>query len=238
MVTQTDFDTDAGVSFFCNFPDTILNLVKQRYGNPAFEELLHERESVKQTLPVFLRALARYSADPGIKSAIDHEYREYRRALPVALKKPKKSNLFFDGLDEKSRQILFALSTTGHATLDELSEAAHATHFEVLQRLREVINPESEQRFGVPFASFNESRTDVLTGERILFSWWLNDEYREDAGQVEVAEEEKDIFITAELPGSDLPRRMRASATFNHGILAVRVIKGGKPHERRSKRTG
>jgi len=238
MVPQTDFDADATVSFFCNFPDTILDLVKRRYGDKAFEELSRERDSIRKTLPAFLQALLPYSADPEIKSAIDHEFRECTRAYPAVVKKSKKSNLFFDGLDEKSRQILFALSTTGHATLDELSEAAHATHFEVLQRLREVINPESEQRFGVPFATFNESRTDVLTGERILFSWWLNDEYLKDAGYAEVAEEEREIFITAELAGSDLPRSMRASATFSHGILAVRVMKGGKTHERRSKRTG
>ncbi len=143
-----------------------------------------------------------------------------------------KTGILYEMLDEKSRGILLLLNTMRYATLNELSARTRSTHYEVLHRLQGVINPLSVQRFGTSCASFVESRCDPLTGKIILFSWWLNDEFSREPVLVEVGENGEDIFLTAEMPGLELPRRMRASATFNNGILEVTVQKGGIPDER------
>ena len=128
------------------------------------------------------------------------------------------------------------LGEKGYATLDEMSAATNSSHFEVLHRLKEVIIPESVKVSGKPIVTFMESGTDPLTGERILFSWWLDDGVLKETGQIEVTEDDDAIMVTMELAGSDLPRNMRASATCKHGILEILVKKGGKAHERRQKR--
>lgn len=238
MVHRNEYDPDALGSFLLDFQDEILDLIQTKYGERVPGEMLPERELLRTALLPFVHTLFRFSADPDVKAAIERRYRECGRILAVIPKNPSNAGVFPDMLDEDSRRILSALSTKGYATLDELSEAARCTHFEVLQRLRDVINPESIRRFGIPLAVFRESGTDPLSGENVHFSWWLNDEFSHEAGQVEVIEEDGDFFITLDLAGSDLPRRMRASATFNHGILEVKVMKGGNSHGRRSKGTG
>jgi hypothetical protein len=122
---------------------------------------------------------------------------------------------------------LMPLIKRGYATLEELSTTAQSTHREVLHRLRKVINPLSIRRFGTPFAVFMESNRDPLTGEKILFSRWLNHEFSHKTGLIEVTVEEERIYLTTELAGLDLPCSLRASATFNHTILEVTVQKGG-----------
>jgi hypothetical protein len=218
--------------------EEMLEITRKKYGKQAAEALARECESFRAVLVPFVLTLARYSDDPDIQDAIGRSYREFGRILRVNSKKPVNAGFFPDTLDEISRSILFTISANGYASLDDLSRTLHATHFDVLQRLRDVINPESMRRFGIPVAVFKESKTDPLTGEKILFSWWLNDEFLTETGQVEVTEDEEHVFVTVDLAGSDLPRCMRASATCNHGILEVQVKKGGIPHGRRSKRTG
>lgn len=235
---MNEYDPDVLVPFLLDFQDEIHVLIQKKYGEQAAVEMFREKEPLVTALLPFLRILIRFSADPEIKAAIERRYRECGKILKVFSKNHSNTGIFLDTLDESSRLILFTLSTNGYATLDELSQASQSTHFEVLHRLREVINPESIRRFGIPLVVFRESKTDPLTGEKIPFSWWLNEEFCHESGQVEVTEDEEQIFMTVELAGSDLPRTMRASATFNHGILEVQIKKGGKTHGRRSKGTG
>ncbi len=77
-------------------------------------------------------------------------------------------------LDPVSQEILWYLWRNGHGTIDELAELVSApTHMDVLLRIREVINPVAERIIGNPILSFEKSKIDSETGEKILFSWWL-----------------------------------------------------------------
>ncbi|MFA5253706.1 MAG: hypothetical protein WC367_03420 [Methanoregula sp.] len=233
MTHRREHVPDSIVSLLPGFEEELFDLARTKYGKEAAGELARECESFSAALVPFVRTLARFSADPEMRVTIGRSYRECERLLRIDTKIPANTGIFFETLDNRSRQILFTLSAKGYASLDELSEAVRATHSEVLQRLRDVIIPESVRRFGIPLAVFRESKTDPVTGESILFSWWLNDEFLSRAGQIEVMEDEEQVLVTVDLAGSDLPRSMRASATCSHGVLEVQVKKGRRSHGRR-----
>ncbi|MBU4445762.1 hypothetical protein KJ656_11875 [bacterium] len=77
-------------------------------------------------------------------------------------------------LDSESRSILHYLWENSHATIEELASLYDApNHMEVLQRIRNVINPVSERIVGYPILVFERSKIDELTGKKILYSWWI-----------------------------------------------------------------
>jgi hypothetical protein len=227
MIHQNESNLDLLVPFLLDFQEELLDLIEKKYGEQAVGSNRKENQLFRTAHSSFAHAMVRFSGDPDLKVAIARRYWECGRILGIISGNHSITGIFFEMLDEKSRLILMTLSKRGYATLDELSVAAQSTHYEVLQRLREVINPLSIRQFGKPFAVFMESNSDPLTGEKILFSWWLNQEFSHEPDLVEVTEEDESIYLTTKLAGLDLPRSMRATATFNHGILEVTVQKGG-----------
>ena len=78
------------------------------------------------------------------------------------------------GLDPQSRDILWYLWDNNNARIDQLAELIGApNHMHVLFKIRETINPVAEKVIGCPILSFERSRVDPKTGEKVLFSWWL-----------------------------------------------------------------
>jgi hypothetical protein len=76
-------------------------------------------------------------------------------------------------LDNRSRALLWHLRWQRHASISELRCVLDGiTDWEILFRIKEVINRSSEALFGKPVAIFEESETDTLTGEKVSFSWW------------------------------------------------------------------
>ena len=93
-------------------------------------------------------------------------------------------------VDFKSQLIIdFFLKNryTGIRKLADLIEAD--SDMEVLMRVREVINPKAEEILGFPLLNFKRFKIDLLTGEKIFFSWWLADELK-----YFVEEEMLDVF--------------------------------------------
>lgn len=142
-----------------------------------------------------------------------------------------------DSLDDKSRQILWHLWWHRHAHLDELADLIGAsTDMEVLSRLREVINPAAERILGEPVLEFSESRIDPISGDKVLFSWWLVEEgqllARGGEHLVDLFDEKDHIVIIAELPPSvrlcpeGLPKG--AEVAYRNGILKIKLPK--RPH--------
>ena len=108
-------------------------------------------------------------------------------------------------LDAKSRDILIYLWQNRHARIEQLAELIDVpTHMDVLLRIKQYINPTAEGVIGNSILSFEKSKFDPATGQKILFSWWI-------VGQRERKEEKKvllDIFdegeylnVIMELPG-------------------------------------
>lgn len=77
-------------------------------------------------------------------------------------------------LDSDSQDILWYLWENRHARINELAELIDApNHMHVLLNIRETINPIAEKLVGCPILSFERSKLDSQTGEKVLFSWWL-----------------------------------------------------------------
>jgi len=110
-------------------------------------------------------------------------------------------------LDPQSREIVGYLWENRHATIDELAELIAApTHMVVLLKIRGVINPTAERITGSPLLSFQRSGFDPLTGEKVLFSWWViaptrAAERARTAMLVDVFDEGDRIDVVAELAG-------------------------------------
>lgn len=135
----------------------------------------------------------------------------------------------FEVLDEKSRAILWHLWWHRHAEISELRELIDAPgDFEVLRRLREVINEKAQQLWGKPIVGFEQSKIDPLSGEKVLFSWWFLGEEDipisgGDRPLVDVFNEKDGIAVIAQLPTSvDLAQH---ELWYKNGILKVRLKK-------------
>jgi len=112
-------------------------------------------------------------------------------------------------LNSNSQEILIYLWQKRHAGIEELARLIDApNHMDVLLKIKECINPTAERIIGSSILSFEKSKFDPETKEKILFNWWT-------LGQKEKGEEKEilsdilsDIFdegdylnIIAELPG-------------------------------------
>ncbi|MFQ5886463.1 MAG: hypothetical protein ACE5II_04425, partial [Anaerolineae bacterium] len=110
-------------------------------------------------------------------------------------------------LDPESAAIVSYLWENRHATIDELAELiAASTHMDVLLKIKRVINPTAERITGNPLLTFQRSRVDPLTGEKVLFSWWVIGPARVAEGArtgvlVDVFDEGERIDVVAELVG-------------------------------------
>lgn len=91
------------------------------------------------------------------------------------LEKQRKMDILLEGLDEKSRWIVQYLTIKKYADIRELADLIEAPiDMEVILRLRKVINPRAEEILGEPLANFERCKIDPITGQRVLFNWWLS----------------------------------------------------------------
>jgi hypothetical protein len=113
-------------------------------------------------------------------------------------------NQVVNALDEKSVQILIYLLKERHAGIRKLADLINASSdMEVLVKIREVINPKVQETMGQPLIIFEPSKLDPLTGEKITFSWWLNEELIDNIpnGKLFDLHDEKDALrVIASIP--------------------------------------
>lgn len=132
-------------------------------------------------------------------------------------------------LDEKSRAMLWHLWWHRHAGISELRELIDAaSDFEVLYRLKEVINEQALRLRGKPVVRFEQARIDPLSGEKVLFSWWFLDEEsapRPDGNKplVDFFNEKDSISIIAQVPTSVDPAHHEVR--YKNGILKIGLEK-------------
>lgn len=131
-------------------------------------------------------------------------------------------------LDEKSRQILWYLWWNRHAEIGELAQLTGAeTDMEVLSRIKQVINPAAQDILGKEIVRFENSRIDPITGEKVLFSWWLKEGLlrgRRMVPLVDIFEENDHIAIIAQLP-APLELAKEAQAECKDSVLKIKVAK-------------
>ena len=131
-------------------------------------------------------------------------------------------------LDEKSRQILWYLWWNRHAEIGELAELTGAkTDMEVLSRIKQAINPAAQDVLGKEIVRFENSRIDAVTGEKVLFSWWLEEGFLRGKRRqplVDIFEENDHISIIAQLPAL-LELAKDAEVECKDSVLKIKVAK-------------
>lgn len=168
---------------------------------------------------------------------------------------PKKMSLLTRTVDEKSRQIITYLLKERHAGIRELTNLICASSdMEVLIRIREIINPKAQEVIGEPIITFERSKIDPLTGEKIVFSWWMTEELANSAHDdelMDVMDEKNLLRVIASLPPQEenvdvkvedslliisgkeyykevplfCPVEKKAGKTINNGVLEVKLNK-------------
>lgn len=77
-------------------------------------------------------------------------------------------------LDPESQNILLFVWQNRHAAINELASLYNApNHMDVLQRIRNIINPKAQELIGFPVLVFERSKIDGPTGKKVMFSWWI-----------------------------------------------------------------
>ena len=116
-----------------------------------------------------------------------------------------------------------------HAEISELRDIIDADDFEVLHRLKEVINEKAQKLFGKPIVGFEQSRVDPVSGEKILFSWWFLNEDDITLSEnhksllVDVFDEKDSVTLIAEIP---VPVDITCpDIEFKNGILKIKLVK-------------
>ena len=160
-------------------------------------------------------------------------------------------------VDEKSKHIVTYLARERHARIKELTDLIFASSdMEVLMRIKEIINPKAQEITGKDAIKFEQSKIDPLTGEKIVFNWWINEELTDSAHDdfVDVMDEKSILRIVVALPtqeknvkvkvnGSllvisgkkyykELPLlcivEKKADVTLNNGVLEIKINKVDK----------
>ena len=169
--------------------------------------------------------------------------------------KKRSVNILVRMVDEKSRQIITYLLRERHAGIRKLADLICASSdMEVLIRIREVINPRAQKIIREPLITFEKSKIDLLTGEKITFSWWLKEELMEGlcyGRLLDVFDEEDCLRVVTCLPPQErtvnvevkdnfliifgkryyrevplfYPVESKLSKTINNGILEVKLSK-------------
>jgi len=167
-------------------------------------------------------------------------------------------NQLINTVDERSRQIITYFLRERHAGIRKLADLICASSdMEVLIRIREVINQRARELMGEPLLTFKHAAIDPLTGEKIAFSWWLNEKWIDimpNDRLLDILDEENVIRIIASLPleekdvevevkddfliisgkkyYQEVPLfysvKKNVTKTINNGVLEVRLKKSGE----------
>lgn len=116
----------------------------------------------------------------------------------------KQLDMFMAHIDDKSRQIIRYLLRNRYAGIRDLSDLIGASaDNEVLTRIREVINPTATTYLKKEILEFNQSAIDESSGKKVIFKWWLRDDFQfteKKEEKLDVFDKPDNIWIIAELP--------------------------------------
>ena len=124
-------------------------------------------------------------------------------------------------LDADSKGILMCLYEKRHVRIDTLAKLIEApTHMDILLKIREIINPTAEKIIGYPILSFESSKVDRETGEKVLFSWWLTGQSHQEKEKplLDIFDENAELIVYLELLGIK-EDKLRLSVANNKLII-------------------
>lgn len=124
-------------------------------------------------------------------------------------------------LDADSKGILWFLYENRHARIDTLAKLIEApTHMDILLKIREIINPTAEKIIGYPILSFESSKVDLETGEKVLFSWWIAGQPHKEREEplLDIFDEDAELIVYLELLGIK-EDKLRLSVANNKLII-------------------
>jgi len=142
-----------------------------------------------------------------------------RKPSPLSLQTASRNiGLLISAVDEKSRQIITYFLRERHAGIRKLADLIHASSdMEVLIRIREIINPKAQQIIGGPLITFERSKIDPFTGEKIAFLWWLNEELIDNARNdklLDILDEKDALRVIASLPLEEKDVKVEVKENF------------------------
>jgi len=143
----------------------------------------------------------------------------YKRAL-LKVDREKLDKIVTE-LDADSKGILWFLYENRHARIDTLAKLIEApTHMDILLKIREIINPTAEKIIGYPILSFESSKVDLETGEKVTFSWWLAGQPHKERKEplLDIFDEGADLIVYLELLGIK-EDKLRLSVANNKLII-------------------
>jgi HSP20 family molecular chaperone IbpA len=139
----------------------------------------------------------------------------------------RKMKSLLSAVDEKNGRIITYLLRERHTGIRELADLIHASSdMEVLIRIRKVINPKAVEILGKPLFTFERSKIDSLTNEKITFSWWLKEELIDDlydAELLDIFDEGNILRVITILP----PQEKRVEVKVKNDFL---IISGKEYH--------
>jgi len=227
MAKNNKFMNGLAKYIYEDLKEQIIDLLISHYGEKEIEEQTGFKisEIKRRSDKGLSKLLSSYSSNEELRNLIWKGYAEFGYALRgLGISAPRQKDLM-NRWDDKSKAILWHLYQRRHANIVELSEAVRASHYEVLSRLEEVIIPESRRILGEPIVKFEQSRMDITSGEKICFSWWIEDESPVSSNNVELFHEGEKILIIAGLPDVKLPDQIDVSARFKNGVLEIAIKK-------------
>ncbi len=131
-------------------------------------------------------------------------------------------------LDADSKGILWFLYENRHARIDTLAKLIEApTHMDVLLKIREIINPTAEKIIGYPVLSFESSKVDWETGEKVTFSWWLAGQPHRERKEplLDIFDEDAELVVYLELVGIKKDKlRLGVWRIINLSLIQIKII--------------
>jgi len=148
---------------------------------------------------------------PEIKDIVKEEVVDELHRLCAELdiigeNKQKKLQQFMQSLQERDKAMLLQIHDAGYAKLQTLTELLRTQNdTQTLTRIREVINPISINILGKPIFTFHEKKMHPVTGETILFSWWLTEKilFEKEKEKVDIFDEDNQLRIVMEIPNNE-----------------------------------
>lgn len=207
---------------------------------PTVKKWTGGQEPGKKYLPKVISVAFNYVPETRKIVALElFKFRDLGKELGFVKNFKSATAQYFSSLDRESVKILRYLEKHRFAHINELAGYIDSkSHSGVLTKIKDVINRKSRNFFGEPAMEFRTSALDKQTGDTVTFSWWLTRTGMEilkpgtAKDRVEVFERNEEVSFLYSTSKDDFSQP-RTKASFNHGILSVKVTAGSKERSAR-----